>query len=85
MSHCLLNENTHYLGGAFRSGDLDELVDGFQREGMGISQMGYPEQRACCGVLKRTHLPIYGSKDMLLHLHPSSLGTHDGVLKSRSG
>ena len=78
VSPCLLNEHTRYLGGAFPSGDLHELADGFQREGMGISQMSYPEQRTCCGVLKRTHLLIYGSKDMLLHLHPSSRGTHDG-------
>ena len=39
VSHCLLNEHTCYLVGVFRSGNLDELVDGFQREGMGISQM----------------------------------------------
>ncbi len=67
VSHCLLNENTRYLGGAFRPGGLDELVGGFQREGMGICQMHCPEQRAWGGVLKRYLLPIYGSRGTLLY------------------
>lgn len=62
VSHCLLNENTRYLGGAFRPGGVDELVDDFQREGMGICQMHCPEQRAWGGVLKRSMLPIYSSR-----------------------
>jgi uncharacterized protein YbbK (DUF523 family) len=67
VSHCLLNENTRYLGGAFWPGCLDELVDGFQREGMGICQMHCPEQRAWGGVLKRSLLPLYGSRGTLLY------------------
>jgi uncharacterized protein YbbK (DUF523 family) len=67
VSHCLLNENTRYFGGAFRPGCVDELVDGFQREGMGISQMHCPEQRVWGGVLKRYLLPIYGSRGTLLY------------------
>jgi uncharacterized protein YbbK (DUF523 family) len=67
VSHCLLNENTRYLGGAFRPGGVDELVDGFQREGMGICQMHCPEQRAWGGALKRYLLPIYGSQGTLLY------------------
>jgi uncharacterized protein YbbK (DUF523 family) len=67
VSHCLLNENTRYLGGAFRRGCLDELVDSFQQEGLGISQMRCPEQRAWGGVLKRYLLPIYGSRGTLLY------------------
>jgi uncharacterized protein YbbK (DUF523 family) len=67
VSHCLLNENTRYLGGAFRPGSVDELVDGFQREGLGLSQMHCPEQRAWGGVLKRYMLPIYGSQGTLLY------------------
>ncbi len=67
VSHCLLNENTRYLGGAFRQGGVDELVDGFQQEGLGISQMRCPEQRAWGGVLKRYLLPIYGSRGTLLY------------------
>ena len=67
VSHCLLNENTRYLGGAFRQGCVDELVDGFQRESLGIYQMRCPEQRAWGGVLKRYMLPIYGSQGTLLY------------------
>ncbi len=67
VSHCLVNENTRYLGGAFRQGCVDELVDGFQREGLGICQMHCPEQRAWGGVLKRYLLPMYGSRGTLLY------------------
>ena len=61
LSHCLLNQNTRYLGGAFRPGVVDEVVDRFRREGIGIYQMPCPEQRAWGGVLKRYTLPFYGS------------------------
>lgn len=67
LSHCLLNENTRYLDGAFRPGCMDELVDGFQQAGVGLSQMHCPEQRAWGGVLKRYMLPIYGSQGTLLY------------------
>ncbi len=67
VSHCLLNANTRYLGGAFRPGGVDELVDAFQRDGMGFCQMHCPEQRAWGGVLKRYMLPIYGSQGTLLY------------------
>jgi uncharacterized protein YbbK (DUF523 family) len=70
VSHCLLNENTCYLGGAFRPGGVDELVDGFQQEGMGICQMHCPEQRAWGGALKRSLLPMYGSRGTLLYRLP---------------
>lgn len=72
VSHCLLNENTRYLGGAFRRGCVDELVDGFQQEGLGIYQMRCPEQRAWGGVLKRHLLPIYGSTRISTVLSPSN-------------
>jgi uncharacterized protein YbbK (DUF523 family) len=67
LSHCLLNENTRYLGGAFRPGGLSELVGGFHREGVGICQMHCPEQRAWGGALKRYLLPMYGSRGTLLY------------------
>ena len=67
VSHCLLNENTRYLGGAFRRGCVDELMDGFQQEGLGIYQMRCPEQQAWGGVLKRYVLPFYGSQGRLLY------------------
>jgi hypothetical protein len=36
VSHCLLNENVRYLGGAGRRGSVDEVVEGFQAAGVGI-------------------------------------------------
>ncbi len=85
VSHCLLNEHTCYLVGAFLSVDLDELVDGFQWEEMSISQMTYPEQRTCCREFKHARLPMYGLRGILLYgsVAPttyghSSRGTHDG-------
>jgi hypothetical protein len=65
VSHCLLNENTRYLGGAYRRGCVDEFVDGFQRQGLGLYQMPCPEQRAWGGVLKRAILPMYCSRGTL--------------------
>ena len=62
VSHCLLNENTRYLGGAFHPGAVPELVDGLVRAGVGISQLPCPEQRAWGGVLKRRLLHAYGLK-----------------------
>src|SRR5215471_1441693 len=62
VSHCLLNENVRYLGGAGRRGSVDEVVDGFQAAGTGICQMPCPEQRAWGGVAKRYLVPMYGSE-----------------------
>jgi predicted secreted protein len=53
LSHCLLNENTRYAGGAFTAGASDELVERWVRSGVGIVQMPCPEQRVWGGVLKR--------------------------------
>jgi predicted secreted protein len=61
LSHCLLNQNTRYLGGAFRAGLVEEVVNRFRDEGVGIYQMRCPEQRAWGGVLKRYTLPVYGA------------------------
>lgn len=60
-SHCLLNQNVRYLGGATRPGGIDELVDGWQAAGMGIVQMPCPEQQAWGGVCKPYTLPVYGA------------------------
>lgn len=62
VSHCLLNEHTRYAGGAFRRGSVEELVDGFQRDGLGIVQLRCPEQCAWGGVRKRFILPLYGAR-----------------------
>lgn len=65
LSHCLLNQNVRYLGGATRAGAVDEIVDQYQREGVGICQMACPEQLAWGGVLKRQTLRLYGSRGSL--------------------
>jgi hypothetical protein len=61
-SHCLLTENTRYLGGAFRAGGIAELVAQLLDDGVGICQMPCPEQRAWGAVLKRWILRAYGSQ-----------------------
>jgi hypothetical protein len=61
FSHCLLNQNVRYLGGAGRVGGVDEIVDGYLRRGIGICQLPCPKQRARRGVLKRRILLAYGS------------------------
>jgi uncharacterized protein YbbK (DUF523 family) len=61
LSHCLLNENTRYLGGAGRPGCVREIVDGCAAAGLGMVQMPCPEEAAWGGVRKRRLLLLYGS------------------------
>jgi predicted secreted protein len=61
LSHCLLNENVRYLGGAGRAGGVGEVAGRYLDAGVGICQMPCPEQRAWGGVLKRRMLLAYGS------------------------
>ncbi len=61
VSHCLLNENTRYLGGACRPGCVAEIVDACVTAGFGMVQMPCPEERVWGGVLKRHLLRTYGS------------------------
>jgi predicted secreted protein len=68
VSHCLLNENTRYLGGAFQAGAVPELVERLVEQGIGISQLPCPEQRAWGGVLKRAMLRAHGIKGSPLYL-----------------
>jgi predicted secreted protein len=60
LSHCLLNENTRYLGGACVPGCVPEVVARCVDAGIGIVQMPCPEQLAWGGVLKRSLLAGYG-------------------------
>jgi predicted secreted protein len=60
VSHCLLNENVRFPGGATCSGAIPELVAGYVADGVGIYQMPCPEQRAWGGVRKRHLLRLYG-------------------------
>ncbi len=75
VSHCLLNENTRYLGGACRGCCVREVVDGLLDRNIGIVQMPCPEQLAWGGVLKRHMLRMYG--------HPRA-ATLAGVVRSYS-
>jgi predicted secreted protein len=60
LSHCILNENTRYLGGAFRQGSINEVLEEIQKRGIGIVQMKCPEQIAWGGVLKSSMwIPLY--------------------------
>lgn len=61
LSHCLLNQNVRYLGGAGRAGGVAEIVGGYLDQGIGVCQLQCPEQRAWGGVLKRRMLVAYGS------------------------
>jgi predicted secreted protein len=67
VSHCLLNENTRYLGGAFRPGGVAEVIDELVSRGVGICQMPCPEQQAWGGVLKRRMLRAYGARGTVLY------------------
>jgi predicted secreted protein len=61
LAHCLLNQNTRYLGGACRSCCVREIVQECMDQGIGIVQMPCPEERAWGGVLKRRLLRLYGT------------------------
>jgi predicted secreted protein len=52
LSHCLLNQNTRYLGGAVCRGVVPGAVASDIADGTGIVQMSCPEQRVWGGVLK---------------------------------
>jgi predicted secreted protein len=64
LSHCLLNENTRYLGGACRPGAIYEILHACLERGYGIVQP-CPEQHAWGGVLKRRLLAFLGSEGTL--------------------
>ena len=53
VSHCLLNQNTRYLGGATDLGVVPNAILPLVDAGVGIVQMPCPEQRVWGGVSKR--------------------------------
>ena len=53
VAHCLLNQNTRYLGGAVSPGVICGAVRPCVARGDGLVQMPCPEQRVWGGVLKR--------------------------------
>lgn len=67
LSHCLLNENTRYLGGACRKAGINELIDFLQDQEIGVVQMRCPEQITWGGVLKKEMLQGYGISGTILN------------------
>ena len=65
LSHCLLNENTRYLGGACERGASPPIIRTCLERGYGVVQMPCPEEHAWGGVLKRHLLRFYGSQGTL--------------------
>jgi predicted secreted protein len=63
VSHCLLNENTRYLGGAFKPGVATDLLADLVNDQIGIVQMPCPEQHAWGGVHKRLMMRGYQVRD----------------------
>ncbi|MFH2063939.1 MAG: hypothetical protein ABIK15_01920 [Pseudomonadota bacterium] len=66
LAHCILNENTRYLGGACRPACVQEIINQCINHNLGMIQLPCPEQQAWGGVLKRWLLPAYGMKNTLL-------------------
>lgn len=61
VSHCLLDQDVRYLGGAWRPGIVEDVVAIAQQRGAGLVQMPCPEQCAWGGVGKRYTLVAYGA------------------------
>jgi hypothetical protein len=93
LAHCLLNENTRYLGGAARPGSVGEVVTPCIEQGIGIVQLPCPEEHVWGGVLKRRLLAFYGAHATVsfrlravlfpLMLLYTRLGTDGWPVKSR--
>lgn len=66
MSHCLLNQNVRYLGGATRSDATADAVAELLHAGVGVVQMPCPEQSAWGGVCKRRTVAAYGADRTVL-------------------
>ena len=67
LSHCILNENTRYLGGACSPACVRPIVEECIRNDWGMVQLPCPEQRAWGGVVKRHLLKAHGAGGSLLY------------------
>lgn len=66
LSHCILNENVRYPGGAFRGACISEIIDQCVKNDIGIVQMPCPEQKAWGGVIKRWLIRALGDRRLLV-------------------
>lgn len=74
VSHCLLNMNARYLGGAFRRCCVSELIQSALDRDIAIIQMKCPEQHAWGGVLKPLMwLAFESRKSILYHIRAVSI------------
>jgi predicted secreted protein len=62
LSHCLLNANTRYLGGAGYPGPAPQVVAACLARGVGIVQLPCPEAHAWGGIEKRRLLAFFGAE-----------------------
>lgn len=60
FSHCILNQNTRYQGGAFCSGIMNDVVKRLLCHDYGIVQVACPERMYWGGVSKKIMLFTYG-------------------------
>lgn len=67
VSHCLLNDNTRYLGGVRARGPAAEIVTACLQNGIGIVQLPCPESCAWGGVPKRRMVRVLGSRGTWKH------------------
>ncbi len=69
VSHCILNTNARYLGGAFRGCCVKEILDEAVNREIALVQMPCPEQKAWGGILKSyMWLAFEGRKNGTLRL-----------------
>lgn len=67
VSHCILNENARYLGGAFNKGCVPKICKDILEKGFGIVQMHCPEQLVWGGVLKKYMWMAFASKNTMIY------------------
>ncbi len=60
LSHCLLNENTRYMGGAFCGGVNHEVMELFKQKDIGIVQINCPERISWGGIYKKNVFQFFG-------------------------
>ena len=58
LTHCLLNENTRYMGGAFCGGVNQDIIALLNQCNVGVVQVACPERIAWGGVYKKKVFPV---------------------------